>query len=136
TVQSVAQCVVAANSPDAASDTCPTSAPSSPAAKAGLHSGDVIEAINGTPVHKWSEAVSTIENSANRTVTLTVRRDGTDQTLTITPVENTKYANDTGTKTKVAGYIGISTTLRYQPLPVNEIPGQLVSQVAAGLHAI
>ena len=136
TVQSVAQCVVAANSSDVSSDTCPATAPSSPAAKAGLQPGDVIEAINGTPVQKWSQAVSIIENSANKTLTLTVRRNGADQTLAVTPVENTKYANDTGTKTKVAGYIGIGTALRYQPLAIGEVPGQLVSQVAQGLHAI
>jgi membrane-associated protease RseP (regulator of RpoE activity) len=136
TIQSVAQCVVAANSPDAASNTCPSTAPGSPAAKAGLLPGDAIEAINGTRIHEWSQAVSIIESSANKTLSLTIRRNGVDRTVSITPVENTKYVNETGTQTKVAGYIGIGTALRYQPLPVTEVPGRLVNQVTQGLHAI
>src|SRR6201999_216956 len=47
TLDSITQCVVAANSPDANSTTCPADAPKSPAYEAGLQPGDKIEAING-----------------------------------------------------------------------------------------
>ena len=51
------------------------------------------------------------------------------------PVENIKYANDTGTKTKVAGFIGIgsaragTTTSRCRS---TEVPGQIGSQIGSG----
>ncbi len=91
TVGSVAQCVVSAQSQNASNGTCPAGAPESPAAQAGLQSGDVIESINGAHVASWAQAVAVIERSANVPLSLTIRRGGADQTLSITPVANTKF---------------------------------------------
>jgi membrane-associated protease RseP (regulator of RpoE activity) len=135
TVDAVSKCVVAANSPDAASDTCPASAPTAPAA-AVLRPGDTIRQIDGSPVHSWDDAVHIIEASAGKPLTLTIRRDGVDQSVPITPVENVKFANDQGTATKRAGFIGISVRDAYQPLAAAAVPGQIVSQFAQGLRAL
>ena len=136
TVDSIAKCVVAANSPDANSTKCPTTAPKSPAYEAGLQPGDQITAIGSTPVHNWDQAVKIIEASAGKHLTLTVRRDGVDRTVPITPVRNLKYANAEGTKTKEAGYLGVSAREAYQPLSPAAVPGQIVSQFAQGLRAL
>jgi membrane-associated protease RseP (regulator of RpoE activity) len=135
TVDTVSQCVVAANSPNAASDTCPSGAAPAPAMNL-LRPGDSIQAINGTKVHSWNDAVKIIEVSAGQHLTMTIKRDGVNQDVAITPVKNVKYANDTGTKTKEAGYIGVSAKEAYQPLSPTEVPGQIVSQFALGLHAL
>lgn len=49
-------------------------APQSPAAKAGLQTGDRIIAINGTPTPKWQDWATIIHNNAGRSLTLTVER--------------------------------------------------------------
>ena len=57
----------------------------SPAAKAGLQAGDVITAVNGTPVASINQFVATIANYApGDTVTLTVNRGGSTKTIKLT----------------------------------------------------
>ncbi len=136
-VDSVSQCVVAATSPQAQGDTCPAGAPRAPAFGV-LQPGDVIENIAGTPITTWDQAVAIIEQSAGKTLDVTIRRNGVDQSVSITPVENVKYVNDTSDKTKKAGYLGVSSAVHsyYASVPVTQIPGQVVSQFALGLHAL
>jgi regulator of sigma E protease len=56
-----------------------------PAAEAGLKGGDVITAVNGTPVDKWDRLSETIRASAGAPLTLTVERDGTTLQVEVTP---------------------------------------------------
>ena len=57
----------------------------SPAAKAGIESGDVITAVNGTPVKDARELARTIGMMApNGTVKLDIVRKGQDKTLSLT----------------------------------------------------
>jgi putative serine protease PepD len=59
--------------------------PGSPAAKAGLQAGDLITAVNGTPVASVNQFVATIANYApGDTVTLTVNRSGQTQKIKLT----------------------------------------------------
>jgi len=56
-----------------------------PAAKAGLQAGDLITAVNGTPVNSVNQFVATIANYApGNTVTLTVNRGGQTKTIKLT----------------------------------------------------
>jgi regulator of sigma E protease len=57
----------------------------SPAASAGLRTGDVVVGANGRPVRHWEDMERAIAASGGRPVQLTVRRDGAEQTLTVTP---------------------------------------------------
>jgi membrane-associated protease RseP (regulator of RpoE activity) len=134
-VESVSQCVVAANSPTAASGTC-TSADAPAPANGVLKAGDVIKGIDGQPYSSWDKAVSVIEKSAGKPLSLLISRDGVDQTVTVTPVENVKYANAQGTKTKTAGFIGIAPTQAYVPLTVSQVPGQIGDQLSQALSAL
>src|SRR5207247_1641851 len=91
---------------------------------------------DGKPIRSWNDAVKIIEVSAGKHLTLTIRRDGAEQTLPITPVKNLKYASADGTRTKEAGYLGVSAREAYQPLAATKIPGQIVSQLSQGLRAL
>ncbi len=105
---------------------------------AGLKPGDRIVAINGAPITAWDQAVRVIEASPGRPLSVSVVRDGAPITLRVTPVENVKYANASGTETKRAGFIGVSDQVHryYQAVPLPQVPGHIVSQVALGLHAM
>ncbi|HEU5270981.1 MAG TPA: site-2 protease family protein [Jatrophihabitans sp.] len=136
TVSTVSACVVPAT---AQADTCPApgSADYRPAPAAGvLQPGDKITAIDGTRIRNWDDAVHIIEASANRSISLSVLRHGQPVTLQLTPVQNTKYADSNGTKTKQAGFIGISTTQTYQPLSAGQVTSTIWQQMGLGVQAI
>ncbi len=136
TVASISKCVVPATAPAAQQSDCAT--PNSPAVVAGLHPGDQLVSINGSPIANWDQAVAIIEASAGKRLAMVVSRGGTDVALNITPVKNLKYVNASGTQTKVAGFIGVSPVQHdyYTALPVTQIPGRIVSQLALSLHAL
>ena len=57
----------------------------SPAAKAGLRSGDVVTAINGSRIHSTNGFIATVGNyKPGQTVTMTVRRNGTNHQIHVT----------------------------------------------------
>jgi membrane-associated protease RseP (regulator of RpoE activity) len=136
TVSTVSACVVPATTQV---EKCPAagSADYHKAPAAGvLQPGDRITAIDGVRITNWDDAVHAIENSANRQISVAVLRKGEPVTLRLTPVQNTKYADDTGTKTKQAGFIGISTTEAYQPLSAGQVASTIWSQMGLGVDAI
>lgn len=71
--------------PAKAQGTCAAgTAPKSPAAKAGLRSGDKILAVGGQRVHSWNDIGAAIKShKAGTPVTVTIRRDGRDITKTV-----------------------------------------------------
>ncbi|MDQ2838989.1 MAG: site-2 protease family protein [Actinomycetota bacterium] len=136
TVGSVSECVVPST---ATSVTCPakTSADYRKAPANGvLLAGDKINSINGVQVKTWNDAVTIIEASANKPLTVDVKRNGQNVALNITPVQNTKYANDAGTKTKLAGFIGISTTQTYQALSAGQLRSVIWQQLSLSVDAL
>jgi membrane-associated protease RseP (regulator of RpoE activity) len=121
TVQSVSQCVVPVTATD---ENCSASATKTPA-NGVLLPGDRIISINGLKIDKWASAVKSIEGSAGKLTTLVIERNGENRTVTLTPVTNTKCANEACDKTKQAGFIGISTTEGY----FRQSPGDIASIV-------
>ena len=134
TLGSVSECIVPASTSVPADGSCPDGAPDSPAAKAGLQAKDEILSIDGVRTDDWGKAVSIIEKSAGIPLTLQIRRDGQERTLTVTPVENTKYVNDTTIKT--VGMIGASSAPEFQRMSLLEVPGELASQFAQGAERL
>lgn len=132
TVQTVYQCVVPVT---ATTDSCDTSTVKAPA-NGVLKPGDKIVSINGVEVKKWSTAVKAIEGLANKPATIVVERNGQPQTLSLTPVPNTKCANDACDKTKTAGFIGISTTEGYFRQNPAEIGSAVWRQLSMSFHAL
>lgn len=136
TVDSVLQCVVPANSPDAASDTCPPAAARTPAL-GQLKPGDTFLSVDGTKITSWDQLTKIIQPSAGKQLTVVVRRDGQPVTLHITPVKNLNYVG-TGTTLKSVGFIGFEprTDQYFQTVPISGIPGQIGSQIKVGLDAL
>lgn len=57
----------------------------SPAARAGLHPGDRVIAVNGQAVHHWHELVEVIRAHPGRTLTLDVLRGAETKAIQVTP---------------------------------------------------
>jgi regulator of sigma E protease len=57
----------------------------SPAAAAGLKTGDVIEDVNGRSVKYWEDLERTLADSGGRPITMRVKRGATEETVTVTP---------------------------------------------------
>jgi membrane-associated protease RseP (regulator of RpoE activity) len=136
TVGLVTKCVVPAGTPAARSSDC--SVANSPAALAGLRAGDHIQSVNGVRITSWEQLVSIVEPSAGRTLSVVVERAGRPLTLSVTPVRNLKYVGDSTTKTKEAGFLGISPTneVVYRPQSLLDVPGQIGSQLNVGVKAL
>lgn len=109
TVASVSECVVAAGAERTECE--PGDAPT-PAAEAGLEPGDTITSVDGTAVSTFDEASAIIRERADSTIPIGIERDGSAQTLKITPIlaEN-EYTNDHGeVVTGEVGFVGFSPT--------------------------
>jgi len=118
--------------PDAGS-TCELGTPgcalpeASPANRAGLLPGDVILAVDGSPVPQetevgWSQVQEAIRSNAGTPVVFTVDRGGERLDLTVAPIENTVYADAEAEQTISVGYVGISPTQPYVRQSVTEVP--------------
>ena len=135
-VSAISECLVPAS--QAATITDCAGQPQSPAAIAGLQSGDRIVAVNGKSTDNWDDTVAVIEKSVGTPVTLRIVRDGKEQTLTVTPEANQKKTYETNGDAKIVtvGMIGISTTVEYQRVGVLQVPGQIASQLADGARRL
>ncbi len=136
TIADVSKCVVPATS---TVTTCP--APGSAgyvAAPANglLKPGDKVVAVDGRPISTWTQVVSVIEASAGKSTAITVERAGSSTTVTLTPVQTTKYANASGTATKQAGFIGVGTTSAYFHQGPSQIAGAVGQQFRQGIDAL
>lgn len=71
------------------------------AEQAGLQKGDTIIAVNSHHVSSWSETVKHISSNPGRQITVSVKRDGVEQSFSITPAAR---VNNDGQE---EGYIGV-----------------------------
>ena len=76
-----------------------------PAAHAGMKAGDVIVAINGTPVNNFQTMQQIVSSGADQALRFEVDRDGKRVTLAVTPAGRDRTAEN-GTTTRV-GVIGV-----------------------------
>ncbi len=77
----------------------------SPAQKAGFLKGDLIIAIEGGKIERWSEIKALVRDKAGIPLSVTVKRDGRDVSLTVVP-EETTVKNEFGEDVK-SSLIGI-----------------------------
>ncbi len=82
----------------------------SPAERAGLKSGDLIVAVDGTPVKRWEELSSQIRQHGGQTLDLAVQRDGRELDIKVTP-ERRESENLFGQKI-MAYQIGVASSER------------------------
>ncbi|TYC59058.1 RIP metalloprotease RseP [Marinobacter sp. BW6] len=57
---------------------------------AGLQPGDRIAAVNGEPISSWFELVEFIRNAPEQTLQVTIERNGTEQSVNVTPEARTE----------------------------------------------
>lgn len=103
--------------------------PDSPAAQAGLQTGDRVVRVNGRPITAWDELERGVQRSEGRPLVLAVTRDGESRDVTITPrLSRTRTVFGEATQ---AWDLGITP---YLPPKIGEVlPGSPASQ--AGLRA-
>lgn len=108
--------------------------PSSPALDAGLHRGDVIESIDGTPVRKMTtdEAVAHIKGPAGSRVTLSVDRGGDLMTLTI----ERETINLPNVRSNLAGTIGYLRLFSFGKGAGAEVRSKVESLIDNGAQGI
>ncbi len=81
--------------------------PGSPAARAGIQTGDVIERVDGQPVTNWSQLVGDIQQHPKDHLAVSVLRGGAQKILTVTPRE----------RKSGIGFIGISPIVTHGVIP-------------------
>ncbi len=79
--------------------------PDMPASMAGLQKGDVVVRINGTDIHSWDEMAKIIKNSANKPLSIQIKRGEQLIEKSITPISS-KSKNLFGEEINV-GLLGI-----------------------------
>jgi regulator of sigma E protease len=77
----------------------------SPAMSAGFKEGDRVIAIEGQPIHTWSEMTGFVKDNANRPLQFQVRRDGQIVPVSVTPAAEKTLVDG---KAVEVGKIGIS----------------------------
>jgi membrane-associated protease RseP (regulator of RpoE activity) len=136
-IASVEKKVVCADPTRAQQDLCPKTPIAAPAF-GNLQPGDRILSVDGTQITSWDQLVSIIEPSAGKRLSIVVDRGGSDVTVHVTPVENVKYADNAGTATKVAGFLGIGAVeqRKYSALSISAVPGAIGDDFKLGLDAL
>jgi len=129
TLGSVSTCLVPATSN---SQKCTSGDAEAPAAAAGIKPGDTIVSIDGTPIDSWTQVSSMIQKSPNTALTVVVKRDGTEKTLTATPqpTERYRYAADGTTVlkdadgkalTETVGMLGVTAAMELKQQPITSV---------------
>jgi len=100
---------------------CATGANTSPAAKAGLASGDQIISVNGNPTPNWDVLVAAIDGAAGQRISIEINRANSTLFLTTTVA-------DISTEAQADGYLGFTPAVelnRQSPVAVTEVIGQV-----------
>ncbi|MBP8269676.1 MAG: sigma E protease regulator RseP [Aeromonas sp.] len=82
--------------------------PSSASEKAGLQIGDRIKGVDGEAITEWAQFVERVQQSPAQPLQVTVEREGSEMTLTLTP-------DGKKVKGQLVGFVGLSPQL--VPLP-------------------
>ncbi|MDI2589226.1 RIP metalloprotease RseP [Psychrobacillus sp. NEAU-3TGS] len=87
----------------------------SPAAQAGMKDGDLVTAINGTPISTWDEFSEEVKVSPNEKMNFTIDRNGETLELSMTP-------NEVGVGKEKVGQIGVQYVSPLEKNPLKAIP--------------
>ncbi|WP_417504949.1 M50 family metallopeptidase [Microbacterium sp.] len=133
TISAVSECVV----PSASTATeCSPDDPESPAAEAGVQPGDVILSVDGQPVSTFADATAIIQASPGEALDVVVRRDGSDESLSLTPIAAERTITDASGRplldengdpvVKEVGYAGMYSQMGYIQQPLSAGPEMAV----------
>jgi len=140
TIGSVGECLQPASS---TATSCDSGDPAAPAAEAGLLPGDRVIAVDGTAIESWDQFRGIVGMAPGRVLDVEIERDGTQQTLQLTPVSNERSVVDAGGQlvtdasgkplTETVGMIGATPASETVSQPITEVPafvGDNVQRVA------
>lgn len=138
TIGSVSACVVPVS---ARTDTCPSTAPPTPAAQAGFRAGDRIVSFDGRTLGNTDgDVLRAAIQGASGTVTVVVERAGRDVGLTPTLIPNQVYAAADPSKLVQASFLGVGLTsagyVRQNPGAVAGAIGDIVGRTGQALVAL
>lgn len=131
TVDTVAPCV-----PSNVEADCADTDPQSPAAAAGVKSGDVVVAVDGVAYDDWLDLVDVVRAQAGEDVVLTVERDGETLDLPLTVGSTEVPDPDDPTQMVTAGFIGLSPSVEQQQSPITAVPERMWEFVSRSAQAI
>ncbi|MDQ0845421.1 MULTISPECIES: RIP metalloprotease [unclassified Streptomyces] len=136
-VAGVQKCVIAQSEKR---DTCAKNDPESPAFAAGLREGDKIVAFDGKPVDDWATLSTRIRETIGP-ATITVERNGTEQVLQATLIENTVAKKDEDGEVVPeefvpAGYLGFAAKTEILPLSFGDSVDRMGGMIENGAEAI
>lgn len=101
---------------------CTDADPISPAARAGLQSGDDIRAIDGKKINSWEEVGAAIRSNANKELTFTILRAGDELALVVTPTRFTSEG-------KSFGIIGVTSEREVKRYPIHSAVARSGSEI-------
>ncbi|WP_206427490.1 M50 family metallopeptidase [Leucobacter chromiireducens] len=137
TLGAVSECLQPAGS---TAKSCAAGDPAAPAAAAGLVPGDTIVAVDGAEITDWEAFRDAVAASPGRTMQLEILRDGSPQTVALTPAANERalvdedgkvLQNDDGSvRTETVGMVGATPASEYVPQPITEVPAYVGENVA------
>lgn len=87
----------------------------SPAAQGGMKDGDLVTAINGTPISTWDEFSEEVKVNPNEKMQFTIDRNGETMDLAITP-------NEVVVNEEKVGQIGVQYSSPFEKNPLKAIP--------------
>ncbi|MFD3653055.1 M50 family metallopeptidase [Streptomyces sp. NPDC058620] len=136
-VAAVQKCVIA-QSEDR--DTCEKGDPVSPAQAAGLQKGDKIVAFNGQRIDDWSTLSDRIRGTIGP-ATITVQRDGGEQTLNAVLKKNSVAKKDSNgdvipNEYVTAGYLGFGPRSEIVPLSFGDSVVRIGDMIENGVDSI
>ncbi|TFB57385.1 RIP metalloprotease [Cryobacterium sp. Sr3] len=142
-IGSVSECVLPATS---TRQTCEPTDEKAPGAAAGLQPGDRLVSMNGTPIDSWDQSTEIIRESPGIPLATVVERNGTQQTLTITPKLTERYVSDADgeieedaagePRTQEVGFVGIGPAGEFVPQPATAVLPAVGENIGAVVHMI
>lgn len=136
TIASVSECVLPSGS---TATECTADDPASPAAEAGIQPGDVLVSIDGTAVSDFAEATAIVQSSPGKPLDVVVRRDGAEQSLTVTPIAAQRSITDASGQpvldaegqqvVKTVGYVGMGAQMGFVQQPLTAGPQMAADSV-------
>ncbi|WP_198415624.1 M50 family metallopeptidase [Cryobacterium sandaracinum] len=142
-VGSVSECVLPATS---TRQTCEPTDEKAPGAAAGLQPGDRLVSMNGTPIDSWDQSTEIIRESPGIPLATVVERNGTQQTLTITPKLTERYVSDADgeieedaagePRTQEVGFVGIGPAGELVSQPATAVLPAVGENIGAVVHMI
>jgi membrane-associated protease RseP (regulator of RpoE activity) len=147
TIGSVSACVISQTTSQTSTQTaCKSSDPVAPGAQAGLKPGDKLVSIDGTAITSWAQTTSLIQKAAGEQVTIVVKRDGAEKTLTATPLLTQRDVYDSNgavvenaqgkPATQKVGFLGIGAATETVQQPLTAVLPAVGNNIGSVVHLI